>query len=60
MPSLITKYPDGIEYRYDGISSDDLSIVNTFFEKAPYYEPAKKEEIVNRIRKILGVGSNTF
>jgi len=57
--ALVTKYPDGKEYRYDKISNEDLTILVSFFDKKLNYEGSFGEEIplkkeIGRIRKLLG------
>ncbi|MFH1613167.1 MAG: hypothetical protein ABIB46_05545, partial [bacterium] len=58
--SLIIKYPDNKEYRYNKVITEDLQILKGFFEKKLDYEgdrgsqiPLKEE--IKRIKKILGI-----
>ena len=60
---LITKYPDGKEYRYNKVVVEDLRILVGFFEKKLFYKTSYDEEMplkneVKRIREILGIEIN--
>ena len=58
--SLVTKYPDGKQYSYDNVSTEDLRILIGFFGNKLSYESERDAEYslkkqTDKIKKLLGL-----
>ncbi len=62
--SLITRYPDGQEVRYDRVTTYDLRLLTGFFEKQLFYTTSNDGEVplkeqLPHIRQMLGLSENS-